>query len=1288
MEEPHPMEGKLVAFIKDYPTLWDKPNGTESLANKKLLPSVMRVVKVETDSKNRTLYLLEAVEGTWDSFYEGYRYADSTQMEEVVVKEPCPTCGKPDCSGHTWCDICEEYDCGKDHTQPPAEPENPCDCCDKCTGEEGCTCVCGKCDFCEKEPEDELVDGPIYGTINGQTITVSGTLPQSVTVKVAPADVSQQLAQFDIPADKLVFGLDISLRKNGADYQPGAAVRVKVPVSAAEGTKIGILHTHGGETTYIGLTEVLPDGTVEFTTDRFSTFAGFTVDFHYNEIDYSIVGLSSIKLSELFTILEIDRQASNAASVVFSDTSLIKVTKTDGDWLLESLKAFDTTEKLEITFINGEIITIVVTDASKGVQTTNDQVHLSTSGTSKTYQIFGKLYPDVNGDYTSFATTLFGVEVDFVLYEGNAYPGSGNGSTVGTAWIDQAAFGVQFSLTGSYWYEVYDTYRCQVSEKTGTDNFVFDSTNISTGRKVYIRRYPRTTYYNDNYCKVTQASVMSDSKTTRTVYVHTNGNETPIGSWTGYFPDRTSAAASDLSVVPYKEWRLSKVEVSDGNYHVYLYSVHTITWQNSDKDNTVLEIDENVKYGDAPSYNGSPPTKPDDEGYYYTFKGWSPTVSDVTGNQTYVAEYTKNPYTYYISFNGNGATSGSMNNQSFKFGTAQALTANTYKREYTVTYNTNGGNAITAATAKATFNGWEDHGTIVYQGTTYGYPSFDVPYYANSTTSTIWPNGDIWGTFGYNKYRIMQHYVDHGKGEVRSIRDSSGVYWTYPDKATVSNMSSTAGATVELYANWTLGSVTLPKPEKEDHIFQGWYSDAALTKFVGDAGDSYPPTGNVTLYAKWEENYEEFTISYNLNGGTLPEGKTNPESYTKKDSFTLNNPTKPAHTFTGWTGSNGTTPSTNVTIPTGSTGARSYTANWTEKNYTITYDHDYTDEEGNQVISTEDYTIISTSGLLNPTRRGYEFLGWKLETGLTPPNGNWTAGTYSAGNPVTEKYGDVTLVAQWKSTGNSLTYAYTGEHTPTDTSCTLPEEAIVTPDTEVTVFIPTAIGYTFSGWTPSVTSVQITEGKFQMPDEAVVLTGSWTPIPYKITYDYNNGDSTTPSKKVEATYTIKDAVKLMAAPAKADVPTDFLFTGWKLAQSVNAPNGNWTAGTFQTEQQFQDGHYGNITLVAQWERAAKDLTIRANSTDSDVNFVYTISGQGITITVAVPANSSVTIKSMPVGDYTITEKTAWSWRHTDNYQNHPVTITKTEEEQSVVFDYLGNENKLWLNGYSYGKKGG
>ena len=68
-----------------------------------------------------------------------------------------------------------------------------------------------------------------------------------------------------------------------------------------------------------------------------------------------------------------------------------------------------------------------------------------------------------------------------------------------------------------------------------------------------------------------------------------------------------------------------------------------------------------------------------------------------------------------------------------------------------------------------------------------------------------------------------------------------------------------------------------------------------------------------------------YTITYNLDGGTV---SGNPTTYTSNDTITLNNPTKEGYTFTGWTGSNGTTPSTTVTIPKGSTGNKTYTANW------------------------------------------------------------------------------------------------------------------------------------------------------------------------------------------------------------------------------------------------------------------------------------------------------------------------------------------------------------------------
>ena len=56
-----------------------------------------------------------------------------------------------------------------------------------------------------------------------------------------------------------------------------------------------------------------------------------------------------------------------------------------------------------------------------------------------------------------------------------------------------------------------------------------------------------------------------------------------------------------------------------------------------------------------------------------------------------------------------------------------------------------------------------------------------------------------------------------------------------------------------------------------------------------------------------------YTITYNLGGGSVT---GNPSTYTiETNTITLKNPTKTGYTFTGWTGSNGSTPQTTVTIP-------------------------------------------------------------------------------------------------------------------------------------------------------------------------------------------------------------------------------------------------------------------------------------------------------------------------------------------------------------------------------------
>ena len=63
----------------------------------------------------------------------------------------------------------------------------------------------------------------------------------------------------------------------------------------------------------------------------------------------------------------------------------------------------------------------------------------------------------------------------------------------------------------------------------------------------------------------------------------------------------------------------------------------TVTWVNWNGD--LLEKDEDVKYNSDPSYDGKSPTRPASGRYTYTFNGWTPALSPVTGDITYTATY-------------------------------------------------------------------------------------------------------------------------------------------------------------------------------------------------------------------------------------------------------------------------------------------------------------------------------------------------------------------------------------------------------------------------------------------------------------------------------------------------------------------------------------------------------------------------------------------------------------------------------------------------------------------------
>jgi uncharacterized protein (TIGR02145 family)/uncharacterized repeat protein (TIGR02543 family) len=227
-----------------------------------------------------------------------------------------------------------------------------------------------------------------------------------------------------------------------------------------------------------------------------------------------------------------------------------------------------------------------------------------------------------------------------------------------------------------------------------------------------------------------------------------------------------------------------------------------------------------------------------------------------------------------------------------------------------------------------------------------------ITLYAKWTTLVVFTV-----TFDAKGGSALNHQlVENGKTAVQhpSARAGYTLEGWYKEAAytTKWNFTSPVTANMTLYANWTpidynitydliLTEVTVsppnpPKytietpvftlnnPEREGYTFNGW---------TGPNGDdphkivviSQGSTGDKTFAADWTAIV--YNITYALNGGTVPSDAPNPTTYTVADVITLTNPTKPSWTFAGWTGANGTTKQTTVTIS-NSTGAKSYTANW------------------------------------------------------------------------------------------------------------------------------------------------------------------------------------------------------------------------------------------------------------------------------------------------------------------------------------------------------------------------
>ena len=158
-------------------------------------------------------------------------------------------------------------------------------------------------------------------------------------------------------------------------------------------------------------------------------------------------------------------------------------------------------------------------------------------------------------------------------------------------------------------------------------------------------------------------------------------------------------------------------------------------------------------------------------------------------------------------------------------------------------------------------------------------------------------------------------------------------------------------------------------------------------------------------YFTLSDEIMKYIINYNYNGGTA----TNPSAYyVTTPTFTLNNPVKDGYTFVGWTGSNGETPESSVTITQGTLGNKHYEANYNPNAYIIQFDAN----GGNGSMSFQDcvYDELTQLNANTYTKDGFVFAGWNSKSDGTGVNYN---NTQNIINLTTS--GTVTLYAQWIS---------------------------------------------------------------------------------------------------------------------------------------------------------------------------------------------------------------------------------------------------------------------------------
>ena len=170
---------------------------------------------------------------------------------------------------------------------------------------------------------------------------------------------------------------------------------------------------------------------------------------------------------------------------------------------------------------------------------------------------------------------------------------------------------------------------------------------------------------------------------------------------------------------------------------------------------------------------------------------------------------------------------------------------------------------------------------------------------------------------------------------------------------------------------------------------------------------------------------------------------------------------------------------------------------------------------------------------------------------------------------------------------------------------------------------------------------------------------------------------------------VNETVMVESGPAVGSTPTPgtgFKFVGWFKDQACTQPvDATWIENNKIIPQKTTEA-YEAATYYAKFDYAVADLTIKQDGGIADENqtFIYVVTGGDLPasgIKVAVNGNSSVTIKNLKIGSYTVTEGTNWNWRCGTTGGSQSITLQGAQTNEVRFTNTVSNSK--WLSGNAY-----